>query len=265
MTGSIETFGRHPFHPYPEEDFLISRYPIPLRRLWSLSRWLMWCSLLFSLGCASPHLVDSEFVEEYRGYRFALPGGEWPLDPEAWSYAEEFGFRLVPVPPTQRYRRESWDRKVNDINRYRRPILKFPEEKQLFEVDVGFTHRSEKMKILVASTAKSELVALLRRWKFETMSEVPEDLIRAYLEIFPQFHSVSVSEGTQPTQRSFSQLGKLHRLEFQTARETLLLYGMPLKRDVLLFQLRADKGVAPSLWQEGVQTLEDLIGSSSVF
>ncbi len=213
-------------------------------------------------ACSSKRVEDDRFVQGFRGYAFTLPGPGWQVDPDAWTYTREYGFRVIEPQPSERYFKYSRERSRSDFTRDRLPKTVRPKEKNLFSVDIGFRHVSGKMLILAASTSERDLAQLFRKWHYDSLDPIPGDLIKGYLHVFPEFHPAGSPGALTLTQERFAELGTLHRGDVTLAGEPRTLYGIPLEKDVLILELRAQKDTQPSLLNEGRQALRTLAQSS---
>ncbi len=213
-------------------------------------------------ACSTTKIEANRFVQDFRGYAFFLPGAAWQIDPDAWTYNRDFGFRVEQPKPLEEYHRYRRDRNRTDFSRDRLPRIVPPKRKYIFKVDIGFRHASGKMNILAASTSRGQLVRLFRTWKYDTFNPVPENLVKSYLEVFPEFHPPARKGSLTVTEEPFTDTAALYRGEFRIAGETRALYGIPLQKDVLVFQLYAQKDTEPALLEQGRQTLEELARST---
>jgi len=231
--------------------------PIRLRRGRSFKLGILCLFLVLAQSCATAKIVDGTFVHESKGYSFILPGADWAIDKDAWVHENEFGY-LVVKKQRSRYvvrRNRNKTEPGNDIEIRLLPPKTY--EKLILDMDIGFQHKNQPMKILIGTISEGDLIKFLKGNFLKTDSDLPENLIAGYMERIQFFHPPQ-----QPaliTSRKLSHAGQANRLKWDDGRQLRVLYGIALVRKYLFVLLQADKQTPASEFQEGLQALDELV------
>ena len=228
---------------------------------------LMPClALVFLQGCATTQKIAGDtFIEEGKGYRFVLPGKGWEIDEDAWTYQRDFGYLLLLSRPGLVSRRTGKEKKQQEEELDIRPLARKFYEKQIFHMDIGFRHTTHGMKLLAATVWEGDLLDLLKERQVKTDSDIGQNLVRAYMERFADFHPPRTFGEPVITESAFAGLGEVSHLQWTGADDFWGLYGIRINREFLFFMFRADKNISATALQEGMQALDRLVETTVVF
>ncbi len=224
---------------------------------------LAWCAtlVLFS-NCATQRIAGDTFIEASKGYQFVIPGPDWPVDEDAWVYERDFGYLLVKKKPRRAYRR-TVDEKGNPIEDLDVLPSLPPKilEKLIFDMDIGFRHKTHDMILLAATAWERELLDLLKEGGIKTDSDFQNNLIKAYFERFPDFHRPKTARRPVITIENFPRIGEVPGLKWTGADAVWAMRGIRLDHEFLFFLLRVDKETPAAVLAEGMQALNEIVAT----
>lgn len=221
--------------------------------------------LMLVSNCATQKIVGNEFVHSNKNYAFVLPGAAWEIDQDAWRDERDFGYILVEKRPNSRLIRRSRDRsdprrKELDI----RPVHKKKIERLLLDMDVGFRHKTHAGTIRVGTIIEGRLIKFIKGKFVTTDSELPENLIRGYMEHLRDFYPPINEDTKKVTARNLAQSGQVFRMEWIEGQDLRILYGVSLYKEFLFMSFKVNREAARSVIEEGSNTLDQLVESVSL-
>lgn len=218
--------------------------------------------LILVSNCATQKIVGNEFVHRHKGYAFALPAVDWEIDEDAWRDERDFGYIFIKSRPTSRFVRKSRDssnpkRKELDI----RPVPAKKIEKLLLDMDVGFRHKTHAGTIRVGTIIEGRLIKFIKGNFAKTDSELPENLIRGYMERLWDFYPPRNAEPKKVTARTLVQSGQVFRMEWIEGQDLRILYGVSLYKEFLFMSFKVDREATLSVIEAGSNALDQLVES----
>ncbi|VAX28736.1 hypothetical protein MNBD_NITROSPINAE05-685 [hydrothermal vent metagenome] len=215
-----------------------------------------------TLSCVPNRIVGTEFVHDNKGYAFTLPGGGWEVDPDAWRDERDFGYILVKSRLKSRFVRKP--RNSNTQNREQLDIRFVPEkktEKLLLHMDVGFRHKTRPGNILIGTISEGRLIKFVKGNFATTHSELPENLIRGYMERLWDFYPPEKTGRALVTVRTLARSGQVHRMEWIEGPDKFILYGFSLYKEFLFLAFKVDREAPLPAIEEGAKVLKRLVES----
>jgi hypothetical protein len=229
----------------------------------SLFRIGILCFLLaLAPNCATQRIIGNEFVHQNKGYSFALPGGDWTIDQEAWRDERDFGYIFVTKRPKSRFVRNP--RSLRGAKRGDLDIRTLPEkkvEKLLLNMDVGFRNKTHAGKILVGTILEGSLIKFLKGNFIKTDSDLPENLIAGYMERLRDFYPPQNVDPVVVTVRNLAQSGQAYRMEWVEEREFRVLVGISIYKEFLFISLKMNEKAPAANIEEALKTLDRLVES----
>ena len=215
--------------------------------------------LIMTAGCAVPRIQDGKFLEETKGYAFDLPGAEWEIDKDAWVYEREFGEVFIEIPGSKYVLRDRRRRNDPDEDLDLRPRREKKEKRLILDMDIGFKHKTQAMKLLVGTISEDYLIKFLKGKFVLTDSDLPENLVAGYMErllfLYPTRQPGSI------TSQSLPNTGTVDRLQWNEEGNLRVIYGIALSREYLFISLLTEEGLPVSEFNKGVQALDQWIHS----
>jgi hypothetical protein len=243
-----------------------SRMSFPLQMRGALPALIKVAALVFLLvlvsNCATQKIVGNEFVHSHKGYAFALPAVDWEIDEDAWRDERDFGYILVKSRPKTRLVRKPRDRSNPKRNELEfRPVPKKKIEKLLLDMDVGFRHKTHAGTLRVGTIIEGRLIKFIKGNFPKTDSDLPENLIRGYMERLRDFYPPRNVDPKEVTARTLAQPGQVYRMEWIEGRDLRILYGVSLYKEFLFMSFNVDREATPSVIEEGSNALDQLVES----
>ena len=218
--------------------------------------------LMLVSNCATQKIVGNEFVHRHKGYAFVLPAVDWEIDQDAWRDERDFGYILVKSRPKSRFVRKSRDRsnpKRNELDI--RPVPAKKIEKLLLDMDVGFRHKTHAGTIRVGTIIEGRLIKFIKGNFPKTDSDLPENLIRGYMERLRDFYPPRNVDPKKVTVRTLAQSGQVFRMEWIEGQDLRILYGVSLYKEFLFMSFKVDREATLSVIEAGSNALDQLVES----
>jgi len=220
--------------------------------------------LLFLIGlqnCVTQKISAGRFVQEAKGYTFIVPSGDWAVDKDAWIYERAFGNVTVKDSGT-RYRiilRGNRNQPAQGSNFDIRPLPRIDHERLIFNLDIGFQHRTQPIKLLIGTISEGDVIKFLKGNLIKTDSDLPKNLVAGYFQRLVHFYSSP--EPASITSRKLLHAGPATRLEWNDGEDIRVLYGIALNREYLFFSLQAENKIRSEDLEVGRQALDALVES----
>jgi hypothetical protein len=223
--------------------------------------------LMLVSNCATQKIVGNEFVHSHKGYALALPAGDWEIDEDAWRDERDFGYILVKSRPKTRLirkPRDSSNPKRNELDI--RPVPQKRIKKLLLDMDVGFRHKTHGGTIRVGTIIEGRLIKFIKgNFNFaKTDSDLPENLIRGYMERLREFYPPKNLDPEKVTARNLDQSGRAFRMEWIEGRDLRILYGISLYKEFLFMSFKVDREAKLSVIETGSNALDQLVESVTI-
>jgi len=218
--------------------------------------------LMLVSNCATQKIVGNEFVHSNKGYAFVLPGVDWEIDQDAWRDERDFGYIFVKSRPQSRFVRKSRDR--NNPKRNELEFRHVPEkkiEKLLLDMDVGFRHKTHAGTIRVGTIIEGRLIKFIKGNFAKTDSDLPENLIRGYMERLRDFYPPENADPEKVTVRTLAQSGQVFRMQWIEGQDLRILYGVSLYKEFLFMSVEVDGEATLSVTEAGSNALDRLVES----
>lgn len=190
------------------------------------------------------------FAGETAGHSLTPPSGNWEIYKDAWAHKRDFGYATY-------LQRETWGSSGDLEQIYSSPRV---EEKILFDIETGFRHKTQKMRILIATIDEGKLIEYLELKTDKNIRGSGKSLISVYLDGFGGTYQTMPQTPAIRATRKFPNLGDVGFLRINGGSNSWAIYGVQFDKQYVFVALQADPGTPEAVMSEGLKALEETVG-----
>ncbi|MFQ5443424.1 MAG: hypothetical protein ACE5EK_02285 [Nitrospinales bacterium] len=187
---------------------------------------------------------------ETKEHQLTPPSGNWEIYKDAWAHKRDFGFATYLERETMHY--------SGDLEPIFNPSKL--KEKILFDIETGFRHKTQNMRILVATIDEGKLIEYLESKTNKNIRGSGNNLISVYLDGFGGTYQTKTRTPAIRATRNFPALGEVGFLRTIVGSTSWAIYGAQFGKQYVFVALQADPGAPESVIAEGLKALEETMG-----